>query len=62
MFSQTAVFYPHRHNSNGSFNSICLTCFATFATAKTESELLEYDQRHIPLFRSELLIAKVLKY
>jgi hypothetical protein len=47
MFSQTAVFYPHRLNSDGSFESICLTCFATFATAETESELLEYDKRHI---------------
>jgi hypothetical protein len=47
MFSQRVVFYPHRRNSNDSFDSICLTCFATFANAKTEPELLEYDKNHI---------------
>jgi hypothetical protein len=49
MFSQLADFYPHRRNSDGSFDSICLNCFATLANATTESDLLEYDQRHICL-------------
>ncbi len=30
-----------------SFDSICLNCFQTLAKARTESELLEYDKRHI---------------
>ena len=47
MFSRLAVFYPHRRNSDGSFDSICLNCFVTLANARTEPELLEYDKRHI---------------
>ena len=47
MFTQRAVFYPHKRNSDGSIDSICLTCFATIASARTEQELLESDKRHI---------------
>jgi hypothetical protein len=39
--------YPHRHNFNGTYDSICLICFATVATTKTEPELAVYDRRHI---------------
>jgi len=46
MFSQPVIFYPHRRNRNGSFDSICLTCFATIANAETELELLEHERRH----------------
>jgi hypothetical protein len=41
------LFYPHRHNMNGTYDSICLTCFATVATTLTEPELAVYDRRHI---------------
>jgi hypothetical protein len=47
MFTQRAVFYPHKRNSDGSFDSICLNCFTTIASARTEQELLESDKRHI---------------
>jgi len=47
MLSQLPAFYPHRRNSDGSFDSICLNCFATVANAGTEPELLEYDSRHV---------------
>jgi hypothetical protein len=47
MADKLIVFYPHRRNRDGSFDSICLNCFATLATAKTEAELLELDQAHI---------------
>jgi hypothetical protein len=47
MLDKLIVFYPHRHNRDGSFDSICLNCFATLATAKTEAELLEFDKSHI---------------
>jgi hypothetical protein len=41
------LFYPHRHNENGTYDSICLKCFATVATTLTEPELAFYDRRHI---------------
>ena len=41
------VFYPHRRNRDGSFDSICLNCFVTVATATTEAELSKYDTRHV---------------
>jgi hypothetical protein len=47
MADKLIVFYPHRRNRDGSFDSICLNCFATLATAKTEADLLELDKRHI---------------
>jgi hypothetical protein len=48
-------FYPHRHNKNGTYDSICLKCFATVATAQTEPELAFYNRRHIcdPLLLAE---------
>jgi hypothetical protein len=41
------LFYPHRHNKNGTHDSICLICFATVATTLTEPELAVYNRRHI---------------
>jgi hypothetical protein len=40
-------FFPHRQNRDGSFDSICLRCFATVATAKDVKELRSYDKNHI---------------
>ena len=39
--------YPHRRNADGSYDSVCMTCFATVASAKTEDELLPYERKHI---------------
>jgi hypothetical protein len=47
MTFQTAPFFPHRRNKDGSFNSICLKCFATIASHMTEEELKEFDKNHI---------------
>ena len=47
MVYEQLAFYPHRHNKDGSFDSICLSCFATIATANTEAELAEYDKSHV---------------
>jgi hypothetical protein len=49
------LFYPHRHNKNGTYDSICLKCFATVATTLTEPELAFHDRRHIcdPLLLKE---------
>jgi hypothetical protein len=47
MLSRLVAFYPHRRNRDGSFDSICLNCFATLATARTEPELFEHDRNHV---------------
>ena len=47
MAFQTAPFFPHRRNKDGSFNSICLRCFATVASHRTEEELKDKDKNHV---------------
>jgi hypothetical protein len=47
MADRTDVFYPHRRNRNGSFDSICLTCLATVAAGKSEPELVELEKVHV---------------
>jgi hypothetical protein len=47
MADKLTIFYPHRPNKDGSFDSICLTCFATVVYAKSEVELVEYDKNHV---------------
>ena len=39
--------YPHRHNKDGSYDSICLTCFLTISHAETEAELTQHDSAHV---------------
>jgi hypothetical protein len=41
------AFYPHRKNHDGTYDSICLTCFATVASARHEEELIGPDGKHI---------------
>jgi hypothetical protein len=41
------LFYPHRHNRDGSFDSICVRCFATIATADDITELHAYEKNHV---------------
>jgi hypothetical protein len=38
--------YPHRHNRDGSFDSICTTCFATIGHTQFESDLTDAEQYH----------------
>jgi len=47
MTYQRAAFFPHRRNPDGSLTLICLTCCSTFASHKTEEELVELDRKHI---------------
>jgi hypothetical protein len=47
MALQIAAFFPHRRNKDGSFDSICLKCFATVASHKTEEELEAEDKNHV---------------
>jgi hypothetical protein len=42
----TALFFPHRRNRDGSFDSICLNCFLTVAKSFSESELEEFEEKH----------------
>jgi hypothetical protein len=39
--------FPHRLNRDGSYDSICLKCFATIASTRTEIELTSHDKTHI---------------
>jgi hypothetical protein len=45
--TQRPPFFPHRKNKDGSFDSICLECLATFARANLESELEQHDKAHL---------------
>ena len=38
--------FQHRHNRNGSYDSICCTCYLTVACASRESELRLYEHGH----------------
>ena len=40
------IAYPHRHNADGSIDSICITCFATIAQTKDEAALFELERNH----------------
>ena len=40
-------FFPRRQNPNGTFDSICLTCFKTVATVSMEEDLTEFDRQHV---------------
>lgn len=37
----------HRHNSDGSYDSICNVCFRTIATAEKESFLAAKEEPHV---------------
>jgi hypothetical protein len=39
--------YPHRHNRDHSFDSICLTCLLTIANSRTEDELERQENDHV---------------
>jgi hypothetical protein len=39
--------YRHRLNIDGSYDSICLTCYMTASHATTEAELNVQDKAHV---------------
>jgi hypothetical protein len=41
------AFFPHRRNRDGSYDSICLTCFATVGSAGTQEELVKCEKKHV---------------
>ena len=46
MTLQHAAIFPHRRNRDGSFDSICMTCFRTVATKYKETELNDAEKDH----------------
>jgi hypothetical protein len=47
MVDKLIAYSPHRRNRDGSYDSICLTCFATIAAGKSEAELWRHDRMHV---------------
>jgi hypothetical protein len=41
------TLFPHRRNEDGSFDSICPTCFATIARSKAEGGLAENEAAYV---------------
>jgi hypothetical protein len=39
--------YAHRKNTDGTFDSICLTCFRTAGSTLTENGLLSHETHHV---------------
>jgi len=39
--------FPHRLNSDGTFDSICRSCFRTIATAYQEADLEKAENAHM---------------
>jgi hypothetical protein len=38
--------FAHRYTDNDEIESICLTCYVTFARSRDESEMLNNEARH----------------
>ena len=38
--------FPHRHNLDGTYDSICPECLATIGTAQKEEDLNQAESRH----------------
>jgi hypothetical protein len=47
MLTQLKPSFPHRHNADGSHDSICKVCFATVATVLNELELAGFETAHV---------------
>jgi hypothetical protein len=39
--------FPHRRNPDGTYDSICVTCFATIGSSRTEEELEIAEKAHV---------------
>lgn len=47
MGPRKVTWFPHRHNPNGSWDSICSACMATIATVENEAELVRREASHV---------------
>jgi hypothetical protein len=39
--------FPHRRNADGTYDSICNRCFATVASGAVETDLIQFEVRHV---------------
>jgi hypothetical protein len=39
--------FPHRHNADGTHDSICCRCYATIATEHDQDDLLAQEAEHV---------------
>jgi hypothetical protein len=39
--------FPHRQNPNGTYDSICIVCFATVGSGECEDELEPIERSHV---------------
>jgi hypothetical protein len=44
--SVKSTLYPHRRNEDGSYDSICTTCYTTVASSWSEAALAEHESAH----------------
>ncbi|MGC2621069.1 MAG: hypothetical protein WA414_18645 [Acidobacteriaceae bacterium] len=47
MHRATGVRFPHRHNADGTYDSICPACYATVATEDEEAKLRPHEMAHV---------------
>ena len=47
MLQQLTSHFPHRHNRDGSHDSIWTRCFLTIASAKDKAELVKCEHDHV---------------
>jgi hypothetical protein len=47
MLTLSKARFPHRHNSDGSYDSICAECYATVAKVQSEGDLAEHESAHV---------------
>jgi hypothetical protein len=47
MAAQTVTIFPHRHNHDGSFDSICPICYSTVSNNENETELARDESTHV---------------
>jgi len=46
MLSPARMIFPHRHNEDGSHDSICTLCLATVASTSNEDDLAQFETTH----------------
>jgi hypothetical protein len=47
MMADNPTLFPHRRNEDGSYDSICPTCFATVAQSNAEGGLAQNEAAHV---------------
>jgi hypothetical protein len=53
--------YTHRENSDGSFDSICMTCYRTIGNAPREDALSDFEKKHSCRIESVLASSAYIK-